>query len=107
GIGDAIVRAFRAAGAQVVVLDKAEPREPRDAVRYAEADVSDPASVSAAFESIDGNEGRVGVLVNNAGIQRVGLTGQLPYEDWAAVIGTHLTGMFLCCSQAFPRMIEH
>ena len=44
------------------------------------------------------------MLVNNAGIQRVGLIGQLPYEDWAAVIGTHLTGMFLCCSQALPRM---
>jgi NAD(P)-dependent dehydrogenase (short-subunit alcohol dehydrogenase family) len=106
GIGDAIVRAFRAAGARVVVLDKAEPREPRDGVRYVAADVSDPDSVTAAFESIDAEEGRVDVLVNNAGIQRVGLIGQLPYEDWAAVIGTHLTGMFLCCSQAVRRMID-
>jgi NAD(P)-dependent dehydrogenase (short-subunit alcohol dehydrogenase family) len=106
GIGDAIVRAFRAAGARVVVLDKLEPGEPRDGVRYTVADVSDPQSVAAAFASIDREEGRVDVLVNNAGIQRVGLIGQLPYEDWAAVIGTHLTGTFLCCSQAMPRMIE-
>ena len=106
GIGDAIVRALRAAGAQVVVLDKLEPGEPRDGVRFTVADVSDPQSVASAFESIDGEEGRVDVLVNNAGIQRVGLTGQLPYEDWAAVIGTHLTGTFLCCSQALPRMID-
>src|SRR6185437_2446622 len=28
------------------------------------------------------------------------------YEHWSAVIGTHLTGMFLCSSQAVPRMIE-
>jgi NAD(P)-dependent dehydrogenase (short-subunit alcohol dehydrogenase family) len=106
GIGDAIVRVLGADGARVVVLDKLEPREPRDGVRYALADVSDPASVAAAFASIDADEGRIDVLVNNAGIQRVGLTGQLPYEDWAAVIGTHLTGMFLCCSQALPRMID-
>ena len=106
GIGDAIVRAFRAAGAQVVVLDKLEPGEPRVGVRYTVADVSDPQGVAAAFASIDREEGRVDVLVNNAGIQRVGLIGQLPYEDWAAVIGTHLTGTFLCCSQAMPRMIE-
>ncbi len=106
GIGDAIVRALRAADARVVVLDKLESPEPREGVRYATADVSDPASVAAAFESIDADERRVDVLVNNAGIQRVGLTGQLPYEDWAAVIGTHLTGTFLCCSQAMPRMIE-
>ena len=105
GIGDAIVRAFRESGAGVVVLDKLEPREPRDGVRYTSADVTDPASVAAAFASIDAEEGRVDVLVNNAGIQRVGLVGQLAYEDWAAVLGTHLTGMFLCSSQAVPRMI--
>jgi NAD(P)-dependent dehydrogenase (short-subunit alcohol dehydrogenase family) len=105
GIGDAIATAFLAGGAGVVVLDKVEPREPRDGVRYTVADVSDPASVAAAFASIDAAEGRVDVLVNNAGFQRVGLVGELPYEDWAAVIGTHLTGMFLCSSQAVPRMI--
>jgi NAD(P)-dependent dehydrogenase (short-subunit alcohol dehydrogenase family) len=105
GIGDAIVRAFREWDAQVVVLDKLEPSVPRDAVRYTSADVTEPASVAAAFKSIDAAEGRVDVLVNNAGIQRVGLVGQLAYEDWAAVLGTHLTGMFLCSSQAVPRMI--
>ena len=105
GIGSAIARAFRAAGAQVVVLDKLEQQEQRDGVRHVVADVSDPGSVAAAFESISAEEGRIDVLVNNAGIQRVGLVGRLPYEDWAAVIGTHLTGMFLCCSQAVPRMI--
>jgi NAD(P)-dependent dehydrogenase (short-subunit alcohol dehydrogenase family) len=105
GIGDAIVAAFRDAGAQVVVLDKLEPPESRERVRYTTADVSDPASVAEAFESVDGEEGRVDVLVNNAGIQRPGLIGQTSYENWAAVIGTHLTGMFLCSSQAVPRMI--
>src|SRR3984893_3506697 len=106
GVGGAIVGAFGGAGGRVVVLDKLEPGEPRDGVRYTVADVSDPQSVAAAFASIDRAEGRVDVLVNNAGIQRVGLIGQLPYEDWAAVIGTHLTGTFLCCSQAMPRVIE-
>jgi NAD(P)-dependent dehydrogenase (short-subunit alcohol dehydrogenase family) len=106
GIGDAIVRAFGAAGAKVVVLDKQAPRQPREGVRYVLADVSDPASVAAAFASIDAEEGRIDVLVNNAGIQRIGLVGRLPFEDWAAVIGTHLTGMFLCCSEAVPRLVE-
>src|SRR5581483_11426931 len=106
GIGDAIARALAEADARVVVLDKLAPKEERNRVRYVEADVSSPESVAAAFRSVDDAEGRVDVLVNNAGIQRPGLTGQISYEDWSAVIGTHLTGMFLCCSAAVPRMIE-
>ncbi len=106
GIGEAIVRALVADGGRAVVLDKSEPEEPLAGVRYVLADVSDPESVSAAFASIDECEGRVDVLVNNAGFQRAGLVGRLSYEDWSAVLGTHLGGMFLCSSQAVPRMIE-
>jgi NAD(P)-dependent dehydrogenase (short-subunit alcohol dehydrogenase family) len=105
GLGDAIVRTFHDGGARVVVLDRLEPRDRLDGVRHVTADVSDAGSVAAAFASIDAVEGRIDVLVNNAGIQRVGLIGRLSHEDWSAVIGTHLTGMFLCCSAAVPRMI--
>jgi NAD(P)-dependent dehydrogenase (short-subunit alcohol dehydrogenase family) len=104
GIGEAIARRLVDSGARVVSLDTAAPAAPRDGVRDVEADVSDPRSAAAAFASVDAQEGRVDVLVNNAGIQRVGLAGQLSYEDWQAVIGTHLTGTFLCCSEAIPRM---
>lgn len=100
GIGDAIVRAFRERGATVVSLDLLEPEEPREGVRYLRADVSDPESVRAAFAGLE----RVDVLVNNAGIQRVGLTGELPVESWEAVIATNLTGAFLCDSSAVPLM---
>ncbi len=106
GIGDAIVQALLEWGAGVVVLDKVAPAEARAGVRYLEADVSDPQSVSAAFATVDGDEGRVDVLVNNAGIQRAGLIGRISFEDWSDVIGTHLTGTFNCCSQAVPRMIR-
>jgi NAD(P)-dependent dehydrogenase (short-subunit alcohol dehydrogenase family) len=106
GIGDAVVRGFREADARVVVLDKLAPANPVDGVRYTPADVSDPASVADAFRTIDEEEGQVDVLVNNAGIQRVGLIGRLSFEDWSAVVGTHLTGAFNCCSSAIPRMIE-
>ena len=106
GIGDAIVQAMRAAGAGVVSLDKIEPEVVRPGVRYLETDVSDPKSVEAAFAAID-REGEVpDILVNNAGIQRVGLIGKLPFEEWQAVIGTHLSGFFLCASQAVPRMVQ-
>ncbi len=100
GIGDAIVAAFCEAGDQAVSLDLIEPEHARDGCRYVECDITDPEAVPAAFEPLD----RVDVLVNNAGIQRVGLIGELPHEQWEAVVGTHLTGAFLCNSQAVPRM---
>jgi NAD(P)-dependent dehydrogenase (short-subunit alcohol dehydrogenase family) len=104
GIGDAIARRLVSEGARVVSLDKAAPAAPRDGIRDVETDVSDPASVAAAFASVDAEEGACDVLVNNAGIQRVGLAGKLAFEDWQAVVGVHLTGMWLCCSEAIPRM---
>ena len=106
GIGDAIIQAMRAAGADVVSLDKIAPEEARPGVTYLEADVSNPASVAAAFAAIDRAGETPDILVNNAGIQRVGLIGKLPFEEWQAVIATHLTGFFLCASQAVPRMVK-
>jgi NAD(P)-dependent dehydrogenase (short-subunit alcohol dehydrogenase family) len=106
GIGDAIARVFAEMGARVVGLDTLAPSVRRPGVRYVAADVSQPESVCAAFEDVDAVEGKVDVLVNNAGVQRVGRTGELSYEDWSLVIGTHLTGTFLCSSQAVNRMLE-
>ena len=104
GIGDAIAAALKDEGATVVVLDKLAPEAPRDGVRYVETDITDPESVTAAFAVADGL-GPLGVLVNNAGIQRVGLVGRIAFADWQAVIATHLTGFFLCASEAMPRMV--
>jgi len=104
GIGDAIGRAFLEQGATVVSLDMQDPAEPRAGGRYLRADISDPASVRAAFGDIAGREGRVDVLVNNAGIQRVGLIGEMAYDMWSAVIDTNVTGAFLCDSEAAPLM---
>ena len=104
GIGDAIAERLLADGAKVFSLDKTAADEPRAGVAYLEADVTDPASVADAFKAVDARAGQVDILVNNAGIQRVGLVGKLSFADWSAVVATHLTGFFLCASEAVPRM---
>lgn len=100
GIGAAIAAAFAAQGDDVAALDLSEPQDPPAGVSYVQADVSDPAAVAEAFDL----EQRVDVLVNNAGIQRVGLVGQQPVEEWLSVIRTNLIGYYLCAAQAVARM---
>jgi NAD(P)-dependent dehydrogenase (short-subunit alcohol dehydrogenase family) len=104
GIGDAIAERLLAEGARVFSFDKAGPETPRPGVTYIEADVADPASVSAAFAAVDAAAGQVDVLVNNAGVQRIGLAEKMTPAEWHLVIDTHLTGMFLCCGEAIERM---
>ena len=106
GIGDAIVGALLEAGARVASFDKIAATKPRPGVLYLDVDVTSPDGVAAGFAAVDKDFGPVGILVNNAGIQRVGLIGQISFADWSSVIATHLNGFFLCASQAVPRMVE-
>lgn len=105
GIGDAIAARLLEEGARVFSLDKIGPEQPRDDVTYVETDVTSETSVAAAFAQVDREAGHVDVLVNNAGIQRVGLVGKVSFADFQAVVATHLNGFFLCASQAVPRMV--
>ncbi len=105
GIGDAIARAFLADGARVVSIDVGDPEVPRDGARYLTADVSSLEAVESVFADIDATEGRVDVLVNNAGIQRVGLTDRIDPELWRQVIEVHLFGLFHCSRAALQRMV--
>lgn len=107
GIGEAIAVAFRDEGAIVFSIDPGEPETRHLGVHYLGGDVSDAASVASAFEAVDRAAGRVDVLVNNAGIQRVALAQTMSHADWYGVLNTHLTGMFLCAAEAIRRMRPH
>lgn len=107
GIGDAIARAFLEDGARVVSIDLGDPEEPRTGVRYLKADVTSLEAVEAAFADIDSVEERVDVLVNNAGIQRIGLTDRFDPAMWRQVIDVHLFGLFHCSRTALQRMLPH
>jgi NAD(P)-dependent dehydrogenase (short-subunit alcohol dehydrogenase family) len=68
-------------------------------------DVSDPASVKALFAETMRVFGRLDVLFNNAGTGAPAVPLEdLAIEKWLAVVGTNLTGAFLCTQEAFRIM---
>lgn len=69
------------------------------------ADVSDPASVEAAFATLKAEFGRLDLLFNNAGNNVPGTPfEELTWQQWRHVVSVNLDGMFLCASAAFRMM---
>ena len=68
-------------------------------------DVTDPESVTRAFDAVKKDFGRLDVLFNNAGINVPGATiDELTVEQWRSVVDVNLTGAFLCAREAFRLM---
>lgn len=105
GIGLATARLLSEAGARVLILDR-DPEAARaaasglpDAVGYA-FDVSDAQTVERVFEMILRQEGRLDILINNAGISIRKSSDELSLEEWNQVLNVNLTGSFLCARAA-------
>jgi len=115
GIGACCVQAFLNAGYAVAVLDlNAETGEafvkglgrPETELRFYSINVADPASVSAVFDKIVKDFGRLDVLVNNAGITQDTLLLRMKEEQWDRVLDVNLKGTFLCIQAAAPVMLR-
>jgi 3-oxoacyl-[acyl-carrier protein] reductase len=104
GIGLAIARAFAAAGDRVTVTYRSgKAPEGLDGVR---CDVTDPASVDAAFAEVEARQGPVEVLVANAGVTRDQLIMRMSEEDFALVVDTNLAGSWRVAKRASKGMLR-
>ncbi|MBM3973420.1 MAG: 3-oxoacyl-[acyl-carrier-protein] reductase [Planctomycetes bacterium] len=116
GIGRAVAVALAAAGASVYCTStKAGGCDETVAAigalpagsgkgRALVVDVADAASVEAMAKHLLAEAGTLELLVNNAGITRDGLFLRMGADDFDAVIGTNLRGVFLVC-KAFSRTL--
>ncbi|MCC5866445.1 MAG: SDR family oxidoreductase [Wenzhouxiangella sp.] len=115
GIGLATALAFARAGHTVA----AGVRNPDAATELAEIadretlkifietlDVDDDLSVNTAIERLTASLGGIDVLVNNAGIERVGATEDLPMDDFKASMETNYFGAIRCIKAVLPSMRE-
>lgn len=115
GIGAHLARVASQAGARVVLAARRVDRLEQVAQDIAQAggevalvalDVTDRASVEAAFNSAESHFGVVDVVLNNAGIGN----GQRPLEisedDWRAMLATNLDGVWRVAQVAAQRLAK-
>jgi 3-oxoacyl-[acyl-carrier protein] reductase len=116
GIGAAIAGALAADGWPVAVNFRAGQDAAEDVVAQIQtaggcalavgADVTSQVQLDALFERVEGELGRVLVLVNNAGVRADDLALSLTDEDWERVLDTNLTGAFRTTRRALRGMIR-
>lgn len=69
-------------------------------------DVTDPASVNAALDTVTTAFGGLDILVNNAGVAVTRAAIDMEEKDWDQVMNTNLKGAWLVAQAAAKKMIE-
>jgi NAD(P)-dependent dehydrogenase (short-subunit alcohol dehydrogenase family) len=112
GLGRAVAARLAAEGARVACLDligdaaQETARDVGNGARGYQCDVSQPASVKEAVGAAATDLGRPSVVVTCAGIGKFAHATDMPFEDWARIIGVNLTGTFLVAQAALPHLLD-
>ncbi len=104
GIGKALVAALTARGAKVSHCSRRGGGGGGGG--GIACDVRDEAQVAAFAARVLAELGPPTILVNNAGIARWGAVAEMSVDDWNAVMGTNVTGMFLVTRAFLPAMLK-
>jgi NAD(P)-dependent dehydrogenase (short-subunit alcohol dehydrogenase family) len=113
GIGLATCEVFVREGAKVVIADRdlaaadkavAALTQKGGQAMSVQCDVSNADSVAGMVQATVAAHGRLDVIVNNAGYGIAGSLSETSDEDWEALMGVNVRGVFLCCKHAIKQM---
>ncbi len=121
GIGAQVARTFHVAGAHIVLNHPGIGTTAADAQRIADelnalrsgsadviaADVADAEQVQAMMREVKALRGGLDFLINNAAIIKDRTIAKMGLDEWDAVIGVNLSGVFHCCKFALEIMRDH
>lgn len=104
GIGLAIARSLAEAGHKVTVTHRSGSAP--EGLAGVLCDVTDSASVDAAFKQVEADQGPVEVLVSNAGITDDTLLLRMSEESFSNVVDANLTGAYRVAKRASSGMLR-
>lgn len=117
GIGFETAKKLLEAGAKVWIVGKTQEKgesackellsiNPHYAIHFHAADVSDKQAVDALCAEILQKEGKIDILVHNAGITCDGLLLRFSDEDWQRLLDVNLTSCFYLCQSLIRPMLK-
>lgn len=102
GIGRAIACRLRDEGARVFTAQRSADAE----FEGIPADFTDPDSPARVMHTLAEREGRLDVLVNNAGVMQEAGIEEMSLSDWQRMLAVNLTAPFLMIRAALPLLRE-
>jgi NAD(P)-dependent dehydrogenase (short-subunit alcohol dehydrogenase family) len=115
-LGGAVARAFQAAGARLVLVDRRTDRLPSlfpelagspDHFLATSIDLTDADAVQGMVDEVLGRFGRIDVLVNAAGGYRAGTpVHETPMETWDFMLDLNARTVFTVSRAVIPAMLE-
>ena len=112
GFGIHFAKLMVSHGARVVIGARRADRvaalaeELGDAALAVAMDVTDEASVIAAYDAAEARFGTVDTVIANAGVAVAGRSVDVPLNDVSTVIATNFTGVYLTAREGARRMIK-
>ncbi|CAM5595244.1 MULTISPECIES: SDR family NAD(P)-dependent oxidoreductase [Streptomyces] len=105
GIGAAVVEGYRKLGYAVVATSRTIAPSDDPAVLTVQGDIADPATAERVVTAAIERFGRIDTVVNNAGIFVAKPFTDYTAEDYAAVSGINLDGVFHLTQRAVPHLL--
>ena len=104
GIGHECVQLLLEKGAIVFGICRSSCSHSHPNYTCLKADVRNLEGLSAAFQQVLDQHGKIDVLINNAGLGYFGHCDELPIEQWHEMFDTNVTGLFYATRLALPSM---
>ena len=105
GIGLCTARALAQNGVTVYELSRREAKN--EGINHISADITDPEKVKGAVKEVMEKEGRIDILINNAGFGISGAAEFTENEDAKGLLDVNLFGMVNMVKEVIPIMRAH